>query len=121
MEVKAKGSVTIPSNSEAKTALLKGQNITIAKFTVKPSNGNEGITLEELVLSGTIDTGAGAAPIDMSKLRVKVAGVELDDPETATGEVAAAGISTGDYVYSANEEIPSEGVIVEVILKDDLA
>jgi hypothetical protein len=37
MKVKAKGSVTIPSTSEAKTALLKAQNTSIAKFTVKPS------------------------------------------------------------------------------------
>ena len=41
IKIKSKGSVTIPSTTEAKTALLKAQNQAVAKFTVKPSNSNE--------------------------------------------------------------------------------
>ena len=119
METKAKGSVTVPSTTEAKTALLRAQNTTIAKFTVKPSNGNEGITLEELVLSGTVDNGQ----INRSKLRVKVGWIELDDPAIATNTDAdaTANIEVGDFIFSANEEIPSEGLVVEVIYKDELS
>lgn len=80
METKAKGSVTIPSTSDSKTALLKAQNTTIAKFTIKPSNSNEGITLENMVLSGNID---GTA-LTSGDIRVKVAGVEQDDSTTVT-------------------------------------
>jgi hypothetical protein len=75
METKAKGSVTIPSTSDSKTALLKAQNTTIAKFTIKPSNSNEGITLENMVLSGNVN-GSGLTSDD---IRVKVAGIEQDD------------------------------------------
>jgi archaellum component FlaG (FlaF/FlaG flagellin family) len=57
IDIKEKGSVTIPSTSTDKTALLKGQNVTVAEFTIKPSNNNEGITLDQLVISGTINNG----------------------------------------------------------------
>ena len=102
IKIKAKGSVTIPSTSEAKTALLKAANTTVAKFTVKPSNNNEGLMLEDMTLTATVDGNS----IDPSDLRVKVAGVEQDD-ESLT--------------YSVNEEIPTEGLVVEVILKQEQA
>jgi hypothetical protein len=75
MRIKSQGSVTIPATSTAKNALLKAQNSTIAEFTIKPSNNNEGITLDELILTGTV----GNTVITGGMLRVKVAGVEQDD------------------------------------------
>jgi hypothetical protein len=55
LQIKAKGSVTIPADSKAKTAVLKKSNAEVASFTIKPSKGNEGITLEEVVLAACID------------------------------------------------------------------
>ena len=110
METKAKGSVTIPSTSDSKTALLKAQNTTIAKFTIKPSNSNEGITLENMVLSGNVN-GSGLTSDD---IRVKVAGIEQDD-------ATAVSWAFTWLEYSINEELPKEGVVVEVILKKEQA
>jgi hypothetical protein len=89
IKIKAKGSVTIPSTTEAKTALLKAANTTVAKFTIKPSNGNEGIMLEDFVLEAT----NGGTPIPSTDLRVKVGGTEQDDDS---------------LTYSINEELPTE-------------
>jgi hypothetical protein len=108
IRIKSKGSVTIPATSTAKNALLKAQNTTIAEFTIKPSNNNDGITLDDLVLSGNI----GGTGFVASDLRVKVDGVEQDD-----GVV----YGTTGLKYSVNEEIPSAGLKVEVILKGEKA
>jgi hypothetical protein len=110
MRIKSQGSVTIPATSTAKNALLKAQNSVIAEFTIKPSNNNEGITLDELVLTGSIDDGVTPADLTGGMLRVKVDGVEQDDPSEVLG--------TG-WKYSVNEEIPSAGLKVEVILKGE--
>ena len=102
IKIKAKGSVTIPSTTEAKTALLKAANTTVAKFTIKPSNGNEGIMLEDFVLEAT----NWGTPIPSTDLRVKVGGTEQDDDS---------------LTYSVNEELPTEWLVVEVILKKETA
>jgi len=119
IDIKEKGSVTIPSTSTDKTALLKGQNVTVAEFTIKPSNNNEGITLDQLVISGTINNGTTTTWIAYNKLRVKVWGIELDDPTSATGYDASANIFTGDLVYESTEEIPSSWIKVQILYKDD--
>ena len=111
MKIKAKGSVTIPSAKDDNTALLKAQNATVAKFTVKPSNGNEWITLEDLELSLWAGTNATKKVNDVDTaiaagdLRVKVGGVEYD---------------LEDGKYSVNEEIPTEGLVVEVTVKPEV-
>jgi hypothetical protein len=70
ISVVAKGSVTIPTASSSKnTVLLKAKNQTLAKFVVKPSNNNEGLTLENLVLRVNNDT----AIVDPEDYKVKVA------------------------------------------------
>ena len=101
-----KGSVTIPTSSSSKnTVLLKAKNATLATFTVKPSNNNEGLTLENIIFTGTI--GGGAMKWD--KIKVKVAGTEYDvEDETAT-----------DMEYVINEDLPTDGLTVEVILKNE--
>jgi hypothetical protein len=69
ISVVAKGSVTIPTATSSKnTVLLKAKNQSLAKFVVKPSNGNEGLTLENLVLY--VDNGGLVDPEDY---KVKVA------------------------------------------------
>ena len=107
MKIKEQGSVTIPATSEAKTALVGRQNQTIAKFTVKPSNGNEGITLDEMILEISGKKMVNWSPVDLAStdLRVKVGGVEQDDDS---------------LTYSVNEEIPTEWLVVEVTLKPEV-
>jgi archaellum component FlaG (FlaF/FlaG flagellin family) len=75
LKIKAKGSVTIPSTSTDKTALLKAQNVTIAEFTVKPSNNNEGITLEDIAFKVTKNSNVLTGDSD---IRVKIGGIEAD-------------------------------------------
>ena len=107
VKIKAKGSITIPASAEAKTALLKAQNTTIASFRVKPSNNNEGISFEDMQISAKVDGVAKQA----KDFRVKVDGVEqTPDDDNAT-----------TFIYSVNEELPSEGLLVEVILKNNTA
>jgi hypothetical protein len=70
ISVVAKGTVTIPTASSSKnTVLLKAKNQTLAKFVVKPSNNNEGLTLENLVLR----VNNGTAIVDPEDYKVKVA------------------------------------------------
>jgi len=64
-----KGSVTIPAASASKnTVLLKAKNSALATFTVKPSNNNEGLTLEDIEFTGSI----GTATMTLDDIRVKV-------------------------------------------------
>ena len=101
-----KGSVTIPTASSSKsTVLLKAKNSTLATFVVKPSNNNEGLTLENIVFTGTIAT----TPFSGDKIRVKVDGVEYDaEDDTTTME------------YLINEDLPVDGLTVEVVLKQEV-
>jgi len=78
----------------------------LASFTVKPSNSQEGLSLEKLNLVLT----AGGLYLD-DVVRVKVDGVEYD-PQTADS-------ATSDYLIS--EDIPSDGLDVVVTLKSEVA
>jgi hypothetical protein len=115
-EVVAKGTVTIPTASSSKnTVLKKAKNQTLATFTVKPSNGNEGINLENLVLN--IDNGGIVDPEDY---RVRVAGVDYSDDYSVVYTGTTEGNGTGGYYYLINEELPTAGLTVEIALKEAL-
>jgi hypothetical protein len=47
------GTVNIVSSSTKNTVLLRARNTELATFTIKPSNNNEGLTLESIYLTGT--------------------------------------------------------------------
>jgi hypothetical protein len=51
MKVVEKGTFTISTSTSKNTALLKARGESIAQFTIKPSNNNEGLTLEDVVLT----------------------------------------------------------------------
>ena len=109
IEIKAKGSVTIPSDNQSKTALLKASNVNVASFRVKPSNGNEWITLEELVLSGNVE---------LTGIKVN-AGTEKDVEWTiADADDASRNVAAGDFVYDLSEEIPADWLVIDVIYKN---
>ena len=113
IKVVAKGTVTIPTASSSKnTVLKKAKNQTLATFTVKPSNDNEGLELENLFLKVT----AGANTLDADDdYEVKVGG---DDYTSDCSEVTG---KPGIYECTVNEELPTKGLPVEVTLKDEIA
>jgi len=115
MKTKSKGSVTIPSKAQDKTAVLKKTNAEIATFTIKPSKNNDGITLEQLVLNWYIEED----DIEIADIKVN-AWTEKDVVWRVADEYdvdEAANIAAGDLIYDLNEEIPSEGLTVTVLLK----
>ena len=100
-KTKESGSVKVEGGKSTNTVLLKARNQNIATFTVKPSNSSDDdLTLDSLVLSFSWDA------ISANQIRVKVDGTEYD---------AVSGLR-----YEPNENIPTNWVTVEVILKDEL-
>jgi len=100
-KTKESGSVKVEGGTSTNTVLLKARNQNIATFTVKPSNStDDDLTLDSLVLSFSWDA------ISANQIRVKVDGTEYD---------AVSGLR-----YEPNENIPTNWVKVEVILKDEL-
>ena len=102
-ETKESGSVTIPAAKLKSTALLRSANSVVAEFTVKPSNSNEGIMFDNIVLTGT--------QFNSGDFKVKIDGVEYFDPEAA---------GTSGWKYTVNEELPVEWVVVQVTAKKAL-
>ena len=101
-KTKESGSVKVDSATSKNTVLLKARNQNIATFTVKPSNSSDDdLTLDTIVLEFS-----GDATVTADKIRVKVDGTEYD--------------ATSGLTYEPNENIPTNGIKVEVILKDEL-
>ena len=107
MKTKESGSTTISAGSSKNTVLLKAKNQTIAEFTVKPSNSSdEDLNLDSIELTFTW----GSKTIGSGDIRVKVDWTEYD-ADTDNGD--------GVLTYLPNEVLPSDGLIVQVILKDE--
>jgi len=107
MRIVGKGTVSVTNEKSSKnTVLLKARNTTLAEFTIKPSNNNEGLTLEDVVITGTI----GNNPISGNDIKLKVDGVEYDMDSVLDG--------TG-IVYLINEELPTAGFPAEIVLKNE--
>ena len=53
IKVKESGSVVISAATSRNTVLRSASNAVIAEFTVKPANGDEGLTLDELTFTAT--------------------------------------------------------------------
>jgi hypothetical protein len=51
IKVVEKGTFSITAANSKNTVLLKSRGTSIAQFTIKPSNNNEGMSLEDIVLS----------------------------------------------------------------------
>jgi hypothetical protein len=103
MTIKVSGSTKIESSAKD-TVLLKANNQTLAKFTVKPSNSNDdGITLDTLKFTAK----SGAANLDLKEVRVKIDGTEYDPDSNG--------------VYSPNEKIPTSGLPIEIVLRKEHA
>ena len=99
-KTKESGSVKVEATTSKNTVLLKARNQNIAEFTVKPSNSSDDdLTLDSLKISFS-----GAA-ITADDIRVKVDGTEYD--------------ATSGLVYEPNENIPTAGLKVQVILKNE--
>ena len=105
MRIKDKGSVTIPDSSEGNTATLVADDAVVAQFVVKPANGANGVTLEDIVIAGDIDW----TPITKDDITVEVDGQDWDDDVTNV----ASGIQ-----FSDSEEIPSAWLTVKVKLNE---
>ena len=100
------GTVNVTAWSSSDTVLLRARNTDLATFTIKPSNNNEGLTIDTITLTGK----AGTTVLHSGDIRLKVDGVEYDaDTEYTTG-----------IVYVINEDLPSAGFTAEVVLKSDL-
>jgi hypothetical protein len=75
IKIKGKGGVTVEKNSSKNTIILKRANAELASFTVSPSNGNEDVLIEEIV----IDVYDGTKYYTGDDLRVKFDNVEQYD------------------------------------------
>ena len=99
-KTKASGSVKVEAGTSKNTVLLKGRNKSIATFTIKPSNSSDDdLTLDSLEIEFS------GATITANDIRVKVDGTEYD--------------ATSGLVYEPSENIPTAGLKVEVILKNE--
>ena len=99
-KTKESGSTKVEAGTSKNTVLLKGRNKSIATFTIKPSNSSDDdLTLDSFEISFS------GATITANDIRVKVDGTEYD--------------ATNGLVYEPGENIPTKGLEVEVILKNE--
>ena len=99
-KTKESGSVKVEAGTSKNTVLLKGRNKSIATFTIKPSNSSDDdLTLDSLEIEFS------GATITADDIRVKVDGTEYD--------------ATSGLTYEPSENIPTAGLKVEVILKNE--
>ena len=112
IKVVEKGTFSITNGSSKNTVLLKARGTSIAQFTIKPSNNNEGLTLEDIILTGYYMSGATTGYFDEDTIRFELDGTEYkcDEPTNASG-----------MLYYVNEELPSAGWKAEVFLEDEVA
>lgn len=102
IKTKESGSVKVDAWTAKNTVLLKAKNQNIAEFVIKPSNSSdEDLTLDELVISFSWDA------VDADGIRVKIDGTEYD-------------AEAGTLKYEPNETIPSAGLKVQVVLKNEM-
>jgi len=100
-KTKESGSVKVETTTSKNTVLLKAKNQNIAEFTVKPSNSSDDdLTLDSLEISFS------GVSLTADDIRVKVDGTEYD--------------ATSGFTYEPNENIPTAGLKVQVILKKEL-
>lgn len=125
MKVVEKGSVTVTAATSKDTLLLAKKNQVVAEFTVKPTNGAEGIYLENFVLSGskvTLVPGATTynCTFDDASATVSYAADTEDETKcikttTTTTTGAAAGYDATDSEHvvpgtCTDESTPVDGV-----------
>ena len=111
IKVVEKGTFSITNGASKDTVLLKARGVSIAQFTIKPSNNNEGLTLEDIYLTWYYDTGAGAVPLTADDIRF-----ELDGTEYTSDDSNGSGL-----LYYVNEELPSAGWKAEIFLEEEVA
>ena len=114
IKVVEKGTVTIPTASSSKNdVILKAKNQKIAEFTVKPSNNNEGLDLENLLLRVTVGDDDVLAADDGYKVKVWKTDYSSDCDSLDEEE--------GVYECIINDELPTAWLVVQVTLKKEQA
>ena len=102
IKVKESGSAVISAGTSANTVLRKSSNAKLAEFYIKPSNGEDDLTLDDLALSIS-----GAT---ISKIEVLFDGSEED----------AATSATTTATYKPVIDLPADGIKVEINLTEEL-
>jgi hypothetical protein len=112
IKVVEKGTFNITNGASKDTVLLKARGTSIAQFTIKPSNNNEGLTLEDIILTGYYLSGSTPVYFDEDSIRFEIDGTEYtcDEPNNASG-----------MLYYINEELPTAGYKAEIFLEDEVA
>jgi len=113
IKIKGKGGVTVEKTASKDTINLKKANSEIAVFNISPSNGNEDVLIEDLVITVEELTAEGTHSwyVAWDAIRVKVDWVEQYDYSTTW---------TNSILYDVNETIEGK-VEVSIALKKDLA
>lgn len=105
MKVKESGSVILSAATSKNTVLRASNNQTLAEFTVKPVDGEAGLTLDDLSISLS---GAKIADIE-----VLIDGSEEDPDGTPAANATGA-------TYKPSLDLPAEGIVVKVDLTKKL-
>ena len=107
IKVKESGSVTVSAGASKSTVLRKSSNAKLAEFVVKPANGEDDLTLDELtiLLSG--------ANISTSKIEVLFDWSEEDEDSSSTAD-------TFTGIYKPVLDLPVDGITVEINLTEEL-
>jgi hypothetical protein len=97
MKVVEKGSVTVTAATSKDTLLLAKKDQVVAEFTVKPTNGAEGLYLENFVLSGSFVTLVPGATTYACPDGMSAEGTITEDTECSKTESV---VTTGAAVAS---------------------
>ena len=108
IKIKGKGGVSVEKTASKNTIVLKKANSELAVFTVSPSNNNEDVMIEDIVLS--VQNLSGWAYLTWKDIRVKFDGVEQYEPTESWNKLT----------YSINETINGK-VTVSIALKSEQA
>ena len=112
IKVVDKGTFSITNGTSKNTVLLKSRWESIAQFTIKPSNNNEWLTLEDLIITWYYFDGTTTGTLTKDNIRLELDGTEYtaeDQPLDGTG-----------IQYYVNEELPTAGWKGEIFLEDEI-
>ena len=102
------GSITVnTSSSEKKTVLRKSSNVTLAQFTVKPSNSSSEVDLEKIEFTLTWDN---VGSLNNDDITLTIDNV-TEDWDTASNQ---------KWTYAPTVTLDSDGVVIKVELNEEL-
>lgn len=110
LRVLSEGAVEVSDVSiNGNTLLLKNTNLPLAKFTVRPANNVEGVTLESF--EATLTSANGGDTLTDKNIRVRVAGTEVTDFTLDTN---------GKLIAEISETLPKDGAVIEIFARNEL-